>query len=429
MSHPTAAQAAPPPLAPAAALGGAPAAAGQAQPAPSYVDTPALLNRWQLIGMVVVVLFGLLSALMQFVSWQADGRAADDTEQLVRVQEIQSSLLRADALATNTFLVGGQGSSAQASEYDDAINAVLRQVADAAEAQPADRAALAALNEDINDYATFVAQARANNRQNLPVGAAYQSLASSQLRADAIPVLDALVEANTDRAESSMNGQHPILLTLIGLAALAGLFYVNRNLARAFRRKINKGVAIAAVIVLGVTVVAVIGAMARDGSNDSLRTGAFDTAVKSATARTGANDAKANESLRLIKRGSGAANEDAWIAAQKQVSDALPGDLGQLWSTYVARHGELVASDDGNDWERAVQIAISTDESVGTTPALDRVDARLADSVDKASSEATHDLRSGRVLALIVALLTALLGVAASVSVARGVGERRKEFS
>ncbi len=67
-------------------------------------DTPSLLNRLQIIGMAAVLLFGLASGLVQFLSYQSDGRAADDTEQLLRVQEIQSSLLRADALATNEFL-------------------------------------------------------------------------------------------------------------------------------------------------------------------------------------------------------------------------------------------------------------------------------------------------------------------------------------
>ncbi|HYG92973.1 MAG TPA: hypothetical protein VD859_05230, partial [Nocardioides sp.] len=93
--------------APAPARGATPPAARASQPGAALpgsqpgikpiVDTPRLLNRWQLIGMTVAIVFGVLSALVQFLSWQSDGRAADDTEQLVRVQEIQSSLLRADA--------------------------------------------------------------------------------------------------------------------------------------------------------------------------------------------------------------------------------------------------------------------------------------------------------------------------------------------
>ena len=44
----------------------------------------------------------------------------------MRVQDIQTSLLRADALATNAFLVGGLEPAEQRAEYDEAIDDVLR---------------------------------------------------------------------------------------------------------------------------------------------------------------------------------------------------------------------------------------------------------------------------------------------------------------
>ena len=111
-----------------------------------FEDVPSLLNRWQVAAVATCLVFGVLSALLQFMGWQANGRAADNTEQLVRVQAIQSSLLRADALATNAFLVGGLEPAEQRAEYDEALDDVLREITDAAEAQPADREALAALN-------------------------------------------------------------------------------------------------------------------------------------------------------------------------------------------------------------------------------------------------------------------------------------------
>ena len=80
--------------------------------------------------------------------------AADNTEQLVRVQNIQSTLFRADALATNAFLVGGLEPPEQRQAYDDAIDQVTRQIADAAQAQPADSEVLAALNAAVNRYTT-----------------------------------------------------------------------------------------------------------------------------------------------------------------------------------------------------------------------------------------------------------------------------------
>ena len=418
----TATQAAPPP--PAQQAAAAPTAVGQ--PVAEHVDTPTLLNRLQLAGMTAVILFGIISALVQFLSYQADGRAADDTEQLVRVQEIQSSLLRADALATNAFLVGGLEDPDQRAEYDDALESVLTMIADAADAQPADREALAALNVDVADYATAVAQARDNNRLGYPLGAEYLSGASDDLRKQTLPILDNLVKANTERAEGAMSAQHPFWLLLIGIAALVFVVWLNRELAKRFRRRINKGVAIAAVIVLVVTAIGVLGAAVRDNSNDSLRDGEFATAVSEAKVRTAANDAKANESLRLIKRGSGSVFEDEWKESAGVVEDLASGETKQLWQDYASDHAEIVELDEAGDWTKAVQTATSEE---GSTQSLDAVDAAAKKQVTDNATSATDDLRSGRTLALLFSGLTLLLGIAAAIAIARGIGERRREFA
>lgn len=424
MSQTATPQAAPPPPTPAAR----PTAAAQTTAAPEHVDTPALLNRWQLIGVTVAIVFGILSALVQLLAWQSDGRAADDTEQLVRVQEIQSSLLRADALATNAFLVGGLEAPEQRKEYDGAIDSVLRNITDAADAQPADREVLDDLNVEVVDYASAVTRARDNNRQGFPVGAQYLSDASADLRSDAIPILEALADANTERAEGAMNGQHPFWLLLLGVAALLVLFWLNRELARHFRRRVNKGLAVAAVIVLVVTLVTVVGAWLRDSSNDDLRDGDLALAISQADARTAANDAKANESLTLIKRGSGSTFETAWQESAGVVEESLRRDTGDAWAAYVAVHEQIVELDERGDWDRARTLA-TTDETTGSSAPLDEFDAASARIVEASGATVTDDLRSGRVLALVLSALTLVLGVGAAFAVARGIGERRREFS
>lgn len=427
MSQTATPQAAPPPPA-AVAKAAAPAPAVAGQPTPGLVDTPALLNRWQLIGMTVAILFGVFSALIQFGAWQSDGRAADDTEQLVRVQEIKSSLLRADALATNAFLVGGLEDPDQRKEYDAALSSVLTEIANAAESQPADRAVLAALNVEVADYATAVAQARDNNRLGYPIGAEYLSGASVELRADAIPLIDNMVTANTERTEDAMAGQHPFWLMILGLVALVVLVWLNRELAKHFHRRINKGIAFAAVIVLVVTVVTAFGALVRDNSNDSLLDGELATAVSESNARTAANDAKASESLRLIKRVPGESlSEAAWVASREIVDKSASRETVGAWNDYVAQHDEIVELDNAGQWDQAVKRA--TEAKGGSTEPLDSFDAMAKSVVTETRDEVVDDLRSGRTLALVLSGLTVLLGVAAAVAVSRGIGERRREFS
>lgn len=427
MSQTAAPQAAPPPAAPAPAT-----AAPATTPVPAakaHVDTPALLNRWQLIGMTVAIVFGIVSALVQFLGWQADGRAAADTEQLVRVQKIQSSLLSADALATNAFLVGGLEDPAQRAEYDARIDEVLEGITAAADAQPADQKALVELNDQVELYTSYIAQARSANRQGFPVGAAYQSLASDQLRNATIPILGELVKANNQRAEDAMNGQHPFWLLGLGIAALLGLWWLNRELANAFRRRINRGIAFAGAIIAVVTVVTTAGAFIRDSSNDSLREEQFADAVASARALTAANDAKANESLRLIKRGSGAANEEKWVAAATIVAENSPARFLADWESYTSQHGTIVERDESNNWDGAVKLATAGPAKGETKTSFETFDDNLSAHVDQASTEAVDELGSWRWLALVVAALTLVLGAAAAVSVERGIGERRREFA
>ena len=89
-------------------------------------QVPTTLNRLRLGAIVVCLLFGAVTGLQLALSWQANRTAAADTEQLIRVQGIKTNLLRADALATNAFLIGGLEPAEQRAAYDDAIDQTVR---------------------------------------------------------------------------------------------------------------------------------------------------------------------------------------------------------------------------------------------------------------------------------------------------------------
>ncbi|MDO9497814.1 MAG: hypothetical protein Q7J48_19075, partial [Nocardioides sp.] len=399
-----------------------PASQHARRPAPTPVteDVPRLLTQWQAIAVTACVLFGILGAMFQLLAWQATGRAADNTEQLVRVQQIQSSLFRADALATNAFLTGGLEQAEQRVEYDAAIDEVLRGIANAAEAQPADRAVLADLNTTVAAYVAGITQARDNNRQGFPIGAQYLREAGSVLRLEAVPILEALVAANTERAEDEMNGQNTLPLFLVGLAAVAALWWVNRQVARRFRRRFNVGIAVAAVAIAVVTLIGLVASVNKSGDNDDLRAGSLRLAIDESSARTAANDAKASESGRLIARGSGATTEPLWEEhAQDVVDNASPETL-PMWQEYAARHTEIVAADDGGDWNAAVRLATST-EPGSSSEALAAFDQASQGVVAEAASTTTDSLRSGGVRGVMLTIVTVLLGLRAAGAATWGV--------
>lgn len=395
---------------------------------PITEDVPRLLTQWQAIAVTACVLFGILGAMFQLLAWQASGRAADNTEQLVRLQQVQSSLFRADALATNAFLTGGLEQAEQRQEYDAAIDEVLRGIANAAEAQPADRDVLADLNATVSAYVAGITQARDNNRQGFPIGAQYLRAAGAVLRADAGPMLEALVAANTQRAEDEMDGQNTLPLFLTGLAAVAVLWWVNRQVARRFRRRFNVGIAVAAIAIAVVTLVGLVASVNKSGDNDDLRAGSLRLAIAESSARASANDAKASESGRLIARGSGATTESLWAALARDVEDNASRETLPLWQTYAALHDEIVARDDEGDWNAAVQLATSTDPG-SSSEALAAFDQASQAVVSDAAATTTDSLRSGGVLAVLLTIVTLLVGLGAAGAATWGVTQRRKEYS
>ena len=261
------------------------------------------------------------------------------------------------------------------------------------------------------------------------MGATYLSGASEALRDNTLPILDALVTANEERAEDAMGGQHPWWLLLVGILALLGIVWLNRQLGRHFRRRINVGLAVATGIVLLVSLVTIVLAFGRAGDNDDLRAGDFRTAVDQAAARTAANDAKANESLRLINRGSGELYEAPWRESAEVVEDRAASSTLAAWREYVRRHEDVVVLDDEDRWGQARENATARTGDEATTVPLDAFDAESQTLIDEAGTGATDELRSGRSLAIGLAALTLLLGVAASIAVARGIGARRREYA
>jgi hypothetical protein len=417
------------PTAPPAAL--APLGTVPAEVAGPTTDTPARLRRLRLAvvatGVVLAVLGTAAMALLTLTLRQA----ADDVEQLVRVQTIQTDLLVADANATNTCHVGGLESPQRRAAYDDALAEVAGLVSQAAQAQPADADALAALNAQVLDYAGLVEAARANNRQGLPVGAQYLREASNGLRADALPVADALVTANTERASSALTTGWGWVVPLLGLGATAVLVVVQVRLARQFRRRINTGLVVGSLVLLGLSLASLVALTALALSVGDARR-SFTDVSDAGTARVQGNLAKSSESLTLIARGSGQAYEESWRASDASVVDRLGNvrDADVLigeWQGYAKVHTTIRGLDDGGDWEGAVGLAVGSGTG-SSNAAFAPFDRAVASFVAASGTSAVDGLRSHQAGLLLGCLLTLLAGLGAAWSGSRGIAARLREY-
>lgn len=423
------------------------AATQQAPPPPSAAAQRAAARRHYFTGTpgrmrinaVVAALMCLAFAAVGFFGLRAlDGavdRAGANTEQVIRVQQIYADLLKADAATTNGFLKGGLEPTQLRATYDESIAAVSRNIAAAANAQPADGKALAALNEKLETYTSYVDQARSYNRQTLPVGAQYMTLASQQLRSDILPIVAELAKSNQQRADQELGagigGAIPIglgAITLIVLVAIA------MWLARKTHRYVNLPLVAAVLLVAAGTALLVTSVLSSTTTMGKVADGDFKSAVALAGARAAAYDMKSNESLTLIQRGSGKAYEDAYgkalISAKDNLEKAGYGtgkspDLRAPLETYHLVHTRIRSADAGGDWDGAVQAA-TTDADNGSNVAFEEFDSRAKAALDERVTGAIDTLNGLR--KPLFPWLVGLAGVLAALAAGRSMTKRIEEY-
>ena len=395
------------------------------------IDTPRQLRRLTSYLILLGVAFGVIGALVFVGLALALDRAESNTAQLIRVQNIQTNLLSADATATSAFLVGGLEPPAQRAAYDQAVATTTQLIAEASDAQPADARALSVLNQDVLDYAVLIEQARANNRQGFPVGAQYLRNASSGLRADALPILDNLVSANSARAADAMSARIAYVFYVLGLLALAGLVLAMVSVARRFKRRINVGLAAATAVVFLVWVAGSAVLTSTMVAVTDVREGDFSAVNAAAAARIQANNAKSNESLTLIARGSGASFEKAWAASAQQVDERLSGlprdVLTASWARYRSTHQQIRKLDDGGNWDGAVALAAGSGRT-SANAVFGEFDRQATGYLTSVSGATSRGLAEPQPLLVVLAVLTFAAGIGAALLARWGVAARLQEY-
>ncbi len=407
-------------------------------------STPSQLFAIRAALVVLVLLFGVLGAFGADRRSAALTRAELAAQQLIQVQEVRVGIVRADSIASSSYLVGGQEDPSQRAAYLDAVEqATTRLVEVAAQVGAGDRDSLAAASTLLSQYTGLVEQARANNRQGFPVGAAYQREANALVNSGGAgdDVLAELrgVEASQRRVvNDQLAAAHRagVWMVLTGLMALAALVAVVVWMAWRFRRTINVPLVIAAGLV---GVVLIFG-----GSRQATAISAADDAVGSslqradrvAQARAAAFDARSSEALTLINRGNGAAYEQRWQESSGAVRAALvdrcdpDSCLSDLYEAYATTHIDVRALDDGGDWEKAVQAslgAVDADSGNAATAFTQFADASKA-QLDGDVAQVTAGLSDARRSMSGLRVLAVLAGIVAAALAAAGVGARLREY-
>jgi hypothetical protein len=443
----TAAAAPPPPaLAPAPAPGVVqPRVAPASAVAKKTRPTPQLLR----ILLALTVLASLAFGVAGFQTGMSQARAAADASaeasQLIGIQAVRNDLVSADAIAANAFLVGGLEPADQRAAYDEAIASATASLTKLAADDHAGDTDFSKINTDISTYTGLIEQARANNRQGFPVGAAYLSQGSTLLSESTLPELESLVLASADRAAASFTAATVSLVWLvISLAALLLLVWAQLVITRRTHRYLNWPIAIGTVLMLIVGVVGVSSFVGTTSSAIEARQNSYAKTLAISQAYTAATEAKSLESFTLIKRGSGQTLEadvqTAITDAQSRLDSSgkpyfIGTDLRDSFDAWVEQHKKIRELDDGvkdqseSDWDKAVELAIKPESESGSPNAAFSAFAEAAQNdITQSSATTTDTLNGGGTLSSIMAWLFLVVGLAAAALSWRGVSIRLKEY-
>jgi hypothetical protein len=391
-------------------------------------------GRLQLILAVLVVL-GLVTGLVAGVAAYSARSGTGDLGSraqplLVEAETIYSALADADTTAAQAFLTGGLEPPALTARYDDDLNRATAALTSAARRTPDSGAtadAVRALSSGVPQYASLVATARANNRQGLPVGAAYLSAASQFNRATLLPQADALFTAaqrEVDRGYGSSRSTIWVtLLALLIAGLLAALIVAQRYLSRHTHRTFNVPLVAATLVTVILALVAGGLFTAQRAHLRSADTDGSAPVAELADLRILALNERGDEALTLVARGGSDANEEDFKKAAAEFR-ADAGALGPEHDAYVRAHEAVRKLDDGGDYDGAVALAIGPQTTKTFTDLTDATGAALEDHKATFTEQIAG---AGRGLGLLTVLGPLLALVVCALAVA-GIRVRLEEY-
>ncbi|MFF7471855.1 hypothetical protein [Streptomyces sp. NPDC008092] len=314
---------------------------------------PARLRLLRAATLLLAVALGLLllvAGLAANGTW--DDVAGRDAPRTTSAADLNLALNDMDAQAANILLSSGDGGKGgletphakAVGMYGDARREIghdLRTLSAAAQGDRSDEKTVEAITDDFAEYQELIGRALENDRRTdgKPDALTDYRDATDLLRDSLLPDARTLVSANDaafdsqyTAARSALSAQLAAVLVL-GLLLLAVLGALQWYLARRFRRTLNPALLAATGCALAAVVLGAQLLSASAGHLKVARRDAFDSVVALSRARAIAYDANADESRYLLDPQRRTRYADSFLAKSQQ----LYGIRGATPATYDAR--------------------------------------------------------------------------------------------
>ena len=425
-------------------------------------------GRLRIIGAVLallVVAFGAVTAWQVADRQSAAGNVLNHSAPLsADAAEIYRRLADADATVAGGFLVGGEEPAQVSQRYQTDITTAAKLItqaaANSAGSQEA-RTQISLLNRELPAYTGLVSTAQADNRLGLPLGGAYLRYADQQMRKQGglLDAADKLYQAETSRLgdDYSAASALPYAAWTLGVLALAALVWAQRRHYQRTNRVFNHGMVAASAASVVVLLWLVVGhTVARTQLDDSYAHGARSLQVLN-NARIAVLQARGDENLTLVARGSGDAYEQTFVSGMNGLAgedqQSVGGELAQALKladkaegrapvdtaikavrAWRGLHTQERTSDNNGDYTTAVADVIGGKDSRGATVTrttatyFQQVDTSLESAVEQEQSEFHSAASGGRDALALLPYGAGLLAVLAAAGAVLGIGRRLSEY-
>ncbi|MFC0451229.1 hypothetical protein [Rhodococcus jostii] len=362
-------------------------------------------------------------------------------------QSLYSSLSIADAAATTSFIFGGVEPVAVRERYNQAVGDASNALVTASNGvSPADAEALGLLSEvsrRFAEYTSLVSTARANDRSGNPVGITYLRNASSMMQAGILPLAHRLSTEQWKSVASTQarTARLPVATVAVTAATLVALLLAHVYLTRKSRRLFNPGLIVAALLVAGLLVWSMVAFLLSTSAAERARTDGAQPLSAITTARILAQQARADEMLGVLQRGSDPQSEVDFSRHSTVLSEILEQHRNSRGDTADAAVADAAAALEG--WRSAHELlhqtlangdypaaaALATDPgALAPTAQFSALDEALQSAIDRLRNEEREATTEAYRPTSLLSVGAVVIGVLAGFAVGGGIWPRLNEY-
>ncbi|KMO73319.1 hypothetical protein BST22_01850 [Mycolicibacterium chubuense] len=351
-------------------------------------------------------------------------------------QRVYSALSFANTSAATGFLSGGVAPRDVRSGYDAAVGQASAGLVTASNGVlPNDIHSLRMLTDISNQLAVYtgiVATAQASNRAGNPIGVAYLNESSALMQKGILPAAGQLYASQSDAVTTSGRSIGPLRVVIaVALLVLVLLVLSQVMLARRSHRRFNSGLLLASALMAVLVVWLSVAGLVSTHAAGNARTQGGEPMNTVVQARILAQQARAEEILGLLKRGSDSMSDMrfgertaqmGWLLDEHRVDGAA--DALHRW---MRSHEEIRSKLAGGDYGGAVAIA-QDDAPQHSTVLFTQLDTALRDEITELRERQRDGIAQAYTALNLLPFGAAAISVFAALAVAAGVAPRLSEY-